>query len=521
MARLKGVLMEKASWRNITFLILFSIITMMLASTSVNRYSLKKYPASGDEASLWFQSELFKEGKLWNNSLDKNIMGLFKRHHVVTTEQKEYSKYPPGPSLFFSIIPGNNNGYLANVFFNSVTFIAALLILFEFGFSFFTLLLFSSFFVFSAMTIFNGASWFSHPAAAAFTALALLFIVYGEKRSGVLWFFLAGLIIGFDIFMRPFDAALLLVSISIYYFFELTGSFYKFSAIFKKLFFIFLGILPLFILFLIYQKIYTGSFFKSPYSLYVFSSDLKTGDHIGEITMTSSHYFKYGLGGLTPLWLKEMMKWTNPVVIPAAIFAIPFFWKASNNRLMRLYLIIPIVFIMGYALHNAPGGDGYGPRYYYPAMICWFSLAAFAVNYLTEKISFHKSVGAVILFLLTITTVAITIHNYFAVKENIVNRFSIYSTSEKKLPNGKSLVFVKETKLLDSAFFTRHKPDFSDKTIYIKKPSDNSVIPEIKKLFPDRIFYDYNYDKSSGRHTFKKIIPEAEDEKDMENSDSR
>lgn len=502
--------MEKTSPRNILTLIFFSVIIMTCASIAVNHFSFKEYPASGDEASHWFQSELFKEGKLWNESLDRNIMGLFKRHHVVTTEKKEYSKYPPGPSLFFSIIPGSSNGFLLNILFNSVTYTAALLILLEFGMSFFTLLLFSSFFVFSAMTVFNGASWFSHPAAAAFTALALLFLVYGEKNLKKRWYFLSGLMIGITIFMRPFDAAMLLASISIYYFFELTGSLNKFRDFVKKLFFIFLGIVPIFILFLFYQKIYTGSFFKSPYSLYVFSSDLRTGEKIGEITMTFSHYFKYGLGGLTPLWLKNMMRWTNPLVVPAAIIAIPFFLKSPSNRLMRLYVIIPVLFMLGYALHNAPGGDSYGPRYYYPAMICWFSLAAFSLDAFIKKMKIPESIKAIIIFILAISTTGIAIHKHFAVAENIRDRFNIYSYSEKKLPEGKSLVFVNSSKIFDPAFYIRHKPDLSDKIIYIRKPSDKASIIQLNNLFPDRTFYEYNYDKSSGRQILKKVPPEAQ-----------
>ena len=501
--------MDNISRRNITLLIIFSIIIMTSASIAVNTFTLKKYQASGDEASLWFQSELFKEGKLWNKSLDKNIMGLFKRHHVVTTEEKEYSKYPPGPSLFFSIIPGSTNGYIANIIFNSITFAAGILILFEFGFSFFTILLFSSFFVFSAMMIFHGASWFSHPAAAAFTALALLFIVYGEKKTNVLWFLLAGLMIGIDIFMRPFDAALLLVSILIYYFFELLPSFKQFFPVFKKLSVLFAGIFPVFIFFLIYQKIYTGSFLKSPYSLYVFSSDLRTGDHIGEITMTFAHYFKYGLGGLTPLWLNNMLEWTNPVVIPAALLAIPFFWKAGKNRLMRLYLIIPVIFILGYALHNAPGGDSYGPRYYYPAMICWFSLAAFSLNYLMERFLPLLSLRIAFLLIIAVSTCGFVIYKHFAVVPNINDRFNLYSYSQKNIVDEKALVFVNKAKTFDPAFYIRHKPDLSDRIIYIRKPSNPDSLLILKNLFPDRAIYEYNYRKSSGRHILKKVSPGA------------
>ena len=111
--------MENTSRRNIAYLIIFSVIVMMFSSIIVNRYSFKGYPASGDEGSLWFQTELFKEGKLWNRSLDKSVMGLFKRHHVVTTEEREYSKYPPGPALLFAMIPGDYNGFIANTLLNS------------------------------------------------------------------------------------------------------------------------------------------------------------------------------------------------------------------------------------------------------------------------------------------------------------------------------------------------------------------------------------------------------------------
>lgn len=501
--------MENTSRRNIAYLIIFSVIVMMFSSIIVNRYSFKGYPASGDEASLWFQSELFKEGKLWNQSLDRSVMGLFKRHHVVTTEEREYSKYPPGPALLFALIPGDYNGFIANAALNCVIYTAGILILLELGFPFLMLLIFSAFFIFSAMITFNGASWFSHPGAAAFTALSLLFLIKGEKTGRNNWYFLSGLMTGTAIFMRPFDAALLLCAIFLNYFIELIGSINKFKAIFRKLFLMFLGIMPFFIMFLIYQKIYTGSFFRSPYSLYVFSSDLRTGEKIGEITLTPLHYFKYGLGGLTPLWLKNMMRWTNPLVVPAAILAVPFFFKFWQKEIfLRLFVLVPLMFILGYALHNAPGGDSYGPRYYYPAMVCWFILASFPVYLIIKKFKPGALAQASIILTIAFSTAGMAVHKHFAVEKNILDRFNIFSFSEKKLGDKPSLVFVNNAKTFDPAFYIRHRPDLSDSIIYLRKPENKKQLKTVINLFPDRTVYDYNYHKSTGRQTLKKVEPE-------------
>lgn len=502
--------MENTSRRNIAYLIIFSVIVMLFSSIIVNHYSLKGYPASGDEASLWFQSELFKEGKLWNRSLDKSVMGLFKRHHVVTTEEREYSKYPPGPAILFAMMPGDYSGFIANTILNCITYTAGIFILLELGFPFFMMLVFSAFFIFSAMIIFNGASWFSHPGAAALTAIALLFLIKGEKNGKHLWYLLSGLMTGMSIFMRPFDAALLLGAVLLYYFIELISSFNKFRDIFRKLSLIFLGILPFFILFLIYQKIYTGSFFRSPYSLYVFSSDLRTGEKIGEITLTPLHYFKYGLGGLTPLWLKNMMRWTNPLVVPAAIIAVPFFLKfRQKETFLRLFVLVPVMFILGYALHNAPGGDSYGPRYYYPAMVCWFMLASYPVYLLVQKFKFNKHIQAIIIFIIMTSTMSMEIHKHFAVEKNIIDRFNIFTFCEKKLENEKALVFVNKAKTFDPAFYIRNRPDLSDRIVYIRRPVSPEQLSTVMKLFPDRTVYDYNYNKNTGRQTLKKVEPEV------------
>lgn len=502
--------MENTSRRNIAYLIVFSVIVMMFSSIIVNRYSFKGHPASGDEASLWFQTELFKEGKLWNQSLDKSVMGLFKRHHVVTTEEREYSKYPPGPALLFAMIPGDYNGFIANALLNCIIYTAGILILLELGFLFFMMLIFSSFFIFSAMITFNGASWFSHPGAAALTAIALLFLIKGEKNGKRSWYLLSGTVTGISIFMRPFDAALLLGAVLLYFLMEFLSSFNKFGEIFRKLFFIFLGILPFFILFLIYQKIYTGSFFRSPYSLYVFSADLRTGEKIGEITLTPFHYFKYGLGGLTPLWLKNMMRWTNPLVVPAAIIAVPFFFKFRQKKtVLRLFVLVPLMFILGYALHNAPGGDSYGPRYYYPAMVCWFILASYPVCFLIKKYLPGETAQAVVIFIIATSTAGMAMHKHFAVADNIKDRFNIFTYCEKRLPDEKALIFVNNAKTFDPAFYIRHRPDLSDRIIYIRRPVNSGQLSTVMNLFPDRTVYDYNYHKSTGRQTLKKVEPEV------------
>ncbi|MFO7735507.1 MAG: hypothetical protein R6W70_04745, partial [bacterium] len=278
-------------------------LTLTLLHLSVNTWfvhknTLEKKAVSGDEWSLVYQSDLFSNAKLFNTSIPQS-MGLLKQHHVVATPEKEFSKYPPGAPLIFSFFRKTGFDGMANMI---LTLLSALLMFFyvrRLSGDLRTALLSLMIFSFSGTVVFHGASWFSHTPV-MFFLLLMLFLFPEDRRIGISFpgFFMTGACLGMIIFIRQFDAFLILGAFSTYVF---INDYKNPKIALKKLLITGSGVIPFFLLFLFYQKIYTSSWFESPYALYRFSADLSTGDRIGEINTGIAHFFSHGLGGLTPL----------------------------------------------------------------------------------------------------------------------------------------------------------------------------------------------------------------------------
>jgi hypothetical protein len=73
-------------------------------SLYIQKTVLHNTPVSGDESSMVFQGQLFANGELFHKNSCSQAEGIFKRHHVVLTDKKEYSKYLIFDRVFSLII---------------------------------------------------------------------------------------------------------------------------------------------------------------------------------------------------------------------------------------------------------------------------------------------------------------------------------------------------------------------------------------------------------------------------------
>lgn len=491
---------------------------MIYSYIFVQNNALLGHFVSGDESSMLFQAELFEAGKLYNENIPVSVAGHFKRHHVVMTEHLEFSKYPPGFPLLLAAFKKAGSENLANIAVTVLCFLLIYLIIYMISGYQITAVLASLLFIFATTVIFHAASYFSHPMTMLFLLFTVFFFLLAEKSGKSYFYILAGIAQGLNFIVRPFDAALIILAFILYFLPEIKK---EWKVILRKTLLALAGIIPFLVVFLIYQKIYTGSFFKSPYSLYLFSTNLATGQNLGEVTVGLSHYIFKGLGGFSWLWLKAQAHWSNQYLLWIALL-LPVIRFKTLKKAERLIIALPLAYLFGYALHNAAGGDSFGGRYYYPVLWCWFYGAAEVFRFITER--YYRYLHFTLYFLF-LGLIALYFHKDFQDKTvgiygGVFKRFSIYSYTEDAVPAGeKAIVLIKRPFAMDPAFFTRHRFDYSDRLIYGRYYNESQLFEKMKKYFPDRSLYIFDYNKENDTVLFERIS-ERDDEK-RQNTDSR
>lgn len=465
-------------------------------SLYVQKTVLYDTPVSGDESSMVFQGQLFANGELFHENSSPQTEGVFKRHHVVLTNKKEYSKYPPGMALLFAaaIKLHNSDASLVNLFLSLISFLLFALLGWRITKSPLFVFLLSLQYLFATTLHFHAASWFSHNAPLlGALILALILTLPREKH------YCSAVVGGILLFFRPFDAILLLGSFGIASLLSTTTDFksyksYKVYGIMIPLFLFFV------ILFLGYHYIYTGDPLLSPYAIYQYGGTLKTGSKIGEIQLRHG-YFSNGLMSLTPLWLHTQLRWSN-LFLPLILVA-PFLWRkwaSKKEKPIILFAgIVILAYIFGYAVHNSSGGDSFGARYYIPSIWAWFLLVAFVVSTLIKSLQRRGKTVVITLFVVVVS--GWFIYDFPAksagVREKVRERLQLFKDAEKHIqPNEKAVILIQNPITMDGPWYVRSNP-FEEKHIVYggypwKKPE---LISTVAEVYPDHTVYILNYVK--------------------------
>jgi len=166
----------------------FYILPLLLMPIMIYSYiftqnhSLQNLPVSGDEASMYFQAELFSDGKLFNH-LPEEIGKFFKRHHVIINGEKEFTKYPPGFSALLALFMLLNIGWVTNILVTLLSFLLIYHIVYKVSGYQITAILSSLLYVFATTTIFHAASYFSHPLVQLLLLMTILLLIHSEQRE--------------------------------------------------------------------------------------------------------------------------------------------------------------------------------------------------------------------------------------------------------------------------------------------------------------------------------------------------
>ncbi len=479
--------------KRVLFVIVLSALVLHLLLASYVRLSvLHDEVMSGDESSMLFQARLFAHGHLYRKNRCPSVGGVFKRHHVVLTKQREYSKYPPGiPALAaVAIIFGDTKARLVNLLLSTVALLLLSLIVIRTTRSYVALLVAVTGWVTSTTVHFHAASLFSHNAVLV-SVLALMYVLMQKKPSA----FAVGAICGVTLFFRPFDALLSVVALFplLLYLPERKG---KVVVHFGTVFAVFL------LLFLGYQYLYTGSPFLSPYAVYRYGHSLKTGSHLGEIG-TAGGYISNGLLALTPLWLKTMVSWSSLLLFlsPGALFLLRSERYKKQRLLMLFTVFLMLSYLFGYALHNAPGGDSYGARYYFPLIGPLLISAAFVADYLMLYPRKYVRFAVVVILLVSVVRFYYDFsYKTVGIERRVSERLKLYRDAAMFVGNfGKSIVLIKNPPVMDAAWYVRDNP-FADNTVLFGAyPWDHpELLTAVQACYPNRhiVVVDYEGKKS-------------------------
>jgi len=500
------------------------------------QYSLKRYPVSGDEISMIFQADVFSRGMLWNRTMANEIAPHFKRHHVITTPEREYSKYPPGMPLLMALFKKTVGMEWTNSALSLACFLLLFFVTARLSGSRVTALLAALLFVLSTSVIFHAGSYFSHPAVLlavlALVTTVMAAVTTDDRRRRDRLFLLAGAIVGIVLFLRIWDAVIVAAALGLFLTRELflppatdrsTGLAARSRSFLRDLGLITAGAAPLILLFLAYQKIYTGSFFTTPYQLFYYQPQLLTGDRIGEINRSFDAYYEKGLLTLTPNWLKAQAQWTNKYLV-WILLLLPFLKLGRLRRFEWFVVFFPIAYIAGYAIHNSGGGDSFGARYYYPALWCWFYGATETTQFVARRLwrYIHWVPYAAFLYALCIYWQEDFPGKETGIMRGVNKRFALYEHVERRVPpEEKAIVLIKRPTAMDASFFTRHELDLSDRILYGRYFVKPRLAEDLKKNFPDRKIYVFNWNKHTRQIEFDEIRegpgPEA-DEKEVEHT---
>lgn len=442
--------------KDVQFLIIMCIFA--LASILFISYLVFDFfPFSGDEYSYIFQSKILKSGKLYYNSPPNPE--FFELHHVIN-DGKWYSKYPFGWPLILFL------GELSNLRWIINPIIGVLTLIFLFYFSKFVfdediacmsvfLMAISPFF------IFNSSSYFPHPSSLLFSVLFLFFYFLALKKERVAYSFAAGISLAILFFIRPIDSLIAAFPIIIFSFIESN----KNKKILKSILIILVvsaifSQIPLYINYAL-----TGNAFQFSYQAY------DPNDRLG---FFGGNTFIKGIQN-TVHHSKFLFFW-----LPLTILFIPF---AKYDKIRLLLLSIFLLNVLVYFFYHSPGGDQFGPRYYYVSFPIMAILASSAINRI--KMINTKWVLA----LLIIVNLSANIYFAYDIHSEVLFRKQVYDfVKEQNIHN--SIIFLKSTNEQGCAWYTRNSPTLDDDNLFACDLG--SINKELMKSFPNRKAYFYD-----------------------------
>jgi hypothetical protein len=449
---------------------------------------LQSFPNSTDEHLYLYKAALFSQGQLYTHP--HPMQPYLSPFYLLTFDDRVFSIFPPGWPLVLAIgswigIPG-----IINPTLSALSVLMVFLLGREVGgktVGWLSVALFTG----SIFFLFNGASFFSHPACLLGVLCGYFFLV--RWRSFRRWWFafLAGLFVGWSCTVRELTA-LTLFSV------PLCWIVWRSEKRWSFLLFLGLGCAPAVLGYFWYNAQLTGQWFLP-------ARFLREGEFLGfgprtirvfDYTEIINYQLSDGVAHLVRNVARYAL-WTVPGMPLLALWG---GWKNRHNRTLVDFSIATLFLLMVYMLYSAEGALYYGPRFYYESLGFVSILAAVGIMDVfrwakqTNFAFFPKPaafIGSVLWVLLLVSQVGWICSSQYSL---IFQKRTLYRMVESRNIHN-AVVFVGMADR-DQAHVNliRNQPQ-PEKADVIYAWDMGPKNKEIMKAFPGRTFYFYGYDR--------------------------
>lgn len=342
-------IVETSAWRRAAFI----VPPVFIAALLVHVYVLQGFANSGDEYAYLWQATAFSEGRVTAES--PQPAAAFQQQHLGDAGNVRFSRFPPGWPLLLALgvragFPGIINPLLAALALAGIYRLAcswagarpAALGVLVAGTSPFFLL--------------NAGSYHSHPSCLfALTGLALS-LAWAVERPGVRPLLLGGASFGLAVLIRPYTALLiglpLIIGLGLPIIKNLVAGQrnpWQAGAWFVA------GGMPAIVVLLVVNMAATGSWWTLATTRFDATEGLGFGSY--------GHTLVRGLKNAVRLCL-EGVAYTSFIALPLLVASRG--QAVAHRRLLWLALAAPVV---GYVFYWSLGGNRYGPRFYFEALL--------------------------------------------------------------------------------------------------------------------------------------------------------
>jgi hypothetical protein len=461
---MKRSLTDVAVWRQAALIVPVAFVAAFL----VHIFVLQGFGNSGDEYAYLWQATAFSEGRV--TAPVPQPAAAFKQNALGDSGGIRYSKYPPGWPLLLAAgatvgLPGVINPLLAALALAGMYVLAcswagpraAIFGVLAIGTSPFFLL--------------NAGSYHSHPSCLfALTALALT-LAWARERPGALPLFLAGASFGLAVLIRPYTAVLIGLPLIIGLGWPLLRN--------ATLIWFCAGGLPAVAFLMIVNKAATGSWWTLAWTRFDASETLGF--------VSYGHTLFRGLKTTVRLGL-EGVAYTSFIALPLLFASRD--QRITHVRLLWITLAAPVA---GYVFWWSDGGNRYGPRFYFEALLPLTILVGAGLERLARGRWARPAFAAAALA----TLASLGVLGARAYQQVKLRRDIYRVADEAGLQNAIVLLKTASSDMV-RLDLNRNPPDFQHAPVMYGM-SRGGLDYEVATAYPDRRLYYYEWRPEGGR----------------------
>jgi hypothetical protein len=466
-------LVEASAWRRAALIVPIVFVAALL----VHMYVLQRFPNSGDEYAYLWQATAFSEGRVTAES--PQPAGAFQQLHLGDTGNIRFSRFPPGWPLLLAVgvsvgLPGLINPLLAALALAGIYRLAcswvgargAALGVLVTGLSPFFLL--------------NAGSYHSHPSCLfALTALALSLAWAGE-RPGALPMLLGGASFGLAVLIRPYTALLiglpLIVGLGMPVLRTLKGSA---KSAWPSIIWFGAGGLPAIAFLLSVNEAVTGSWLTLPTNRFDATERLGFGIY--------GHTLVRGLKNAVRACL-DGVAYTSFIALPLVVAS-----RGQSVRHQRLLWVVLIAPVIGYVFYWSNGGNRYGPRFYFEALLPLTLLIGAGFDRLIQS----RRARAVMATVAIATAGSLTVLGRQAYQQ-VNARRDVYRVVEHASIQHAIVLLTTASADMVRSDLNRNPPDFRNASVMYGM-SRPGLDHEVAEAHPERTLYYYEWSEAGGR----------------------